>query len=56
MKIGDLVRYKSDRYNLGLGIVLGFDEQGDPLVHFQLVKGSKLGGVVYYSCNIKVVE
>lgn len=58
MKVGDLVRYKSrsDRYALGLGIVLNLDEHGDPLVHFPGVKSPKPGGILYYSINIEVVS
>ncbi len=56
MRVGDLVRYKSDRYVLGLGIVLGFDDTGDPFVYFPGVQGPKLGGILYYSSNIEVVN
>ena len=63
MKVGDLVLYKGfphsvtikgDPYNMGLGIVLGFDKDGDPLIHFQ--GKSARGGVVYYSDRIEVVN
>ena len=56
MKVGDLVRYRADLHDLGLGIVLGFDEDEDPLVHFQFAKSPKLGGVLYYSDNIRVIK
>ena len=58
MKVGDLVRYRSrsDRYALGLGIVLGFDENDDPLVHFPGIEDPKPGGILYYSINIEVVS
>jgi hypothetical protein len=56
--VGDLVtaRYRDDLYDLGLGIVLGFDEEGDPLIHFQFAKNPRLGGVLYYAHNVRVVK
>ena len=62
MKVGDLVLYasfphsKGDPFPLGLGIVLGFDEDGDPAIHFQREKRPADGGVVYYSDRIEVVN
>ena len=58
MKVGDLVRYRSrsDRYALGLGIVLGFDEHDDPFVLFPGIENPKPGGILYYSTNIEVVS
>jgi len=65
MKVGDLVLYtgfphsvtiKGDPFNMGFGIVLGFDEDGDPLIHFQGEKRPASGGVVYYSDRIEVVN
>ena len=62
MKVGDLVLYtgfpnsNGDPFPLGLGIVLGFDEVGDPAIHFQREKRPREGGVVYYSDRIEVVN
>ena len=65
MKVGDLVLYKGfpnsktikgDPFNMGLGIVLGFDEDGDPAIHFQCEKRPAHGGVVYYSDRVEVVN
>jgi len=56
MKVGDLVMYKGDLHGLGLGIVLGFDEDGDPAIHFQLANNPKSGGVLYYADNIEVIK
>jgi hypothetical protein len=66
MKVGDLVRYAGfprsqhgdgeHDLHLGLGIVLGFDEDGDPAIHFQREKIPLLGGVVYYLERIEVVN
>ena len=62
MKVGDLVLYTGfprgtdDPFPLGLGIVLGFDEDGDPAIHFQREKIPLLGGVVYYLERIEVVN
>ena len=56
MKVGDLVMYKNDLHGLGLGIVLDFDEDGDPAIYFQLDKNSRLGGVLYYLDNIEVIK
>lgn len=52
MKVGDLVRRK--RYaSLGLGIILGFDVEGDPIVYFQ-DRQRKLSS--FYSDDIEVVN
>ncbi len=52
MKVGDLVRRK--RYaSLGLGIVLGFDVEGDPIVYFQ---DRQRGYGSFYSDDIEVVS
>tara|TARA_R110000824_G_scaffold171379_9_gene348900 strand:+ start:97 stop:294 length:198 start_codon:yes stop_codon:yes gene_type:complete len=62
MKIGDLVIYKRDTPNdactrpMGVGIVLGFDEDGDPLVHFQDDDAPTVGGDAYFSTNIEVIN
>jgi len=62
MKVGDLVRYTGfphsagDPFDLGLGIVLGFDEEGDPAIYFQLEKNTELGGKFYYSKRIEVIS
>ena len=56
MKVGDLVMYRNDLHGLGLGIVLGFDDDGDPAIYFQLDKNPRLGGVLYYARNIKVIK
>ena len=62
MNIGDLVLYagfphsKGDPFPLGLGIVLGFDKDGDPIIHFQHEKRPAACGVVYYSDRIEVVN
>ncbi len=52
MKVGDLVRRK--RYaSLGLGIVLDFDADGDPVVYFQ---DRQCGSCAFYSDDIEVVN
>ena len=52
MKVGDLVRRK--RYaSLGLGVVLGFDEEGDPIVYFQ---DRQRGYNSFYSDDIEVIN
>ena len=52
MKVGDLVRRKGYA-SLGLGIVLGFDEEGDPIVYFQ---DRQRGYNSFYSDDIEVVN
>ena len=32
MKVGDLVKFKGLRNNLLLGVIVGFDKDGDPIV------------------------
>jgi len=62
VKIGDLVCYTGfphsagDPFELGLGIVLGFDKDGDPAIHFQFERRPKPGGLVYYSDRIEVIN
>jgi len=52
VKVGDLVRRK--RYaSLGLGIVLDFDVEGDPIVYFQ---NRQRGYHAFYSDDIEVVN
>jgi hypothetical protein len=48
--------YKNDLHGLGLGIVLGFDDDGDPAIYFQLEKNPRSGGVPYYADNIEVIK
>ena len=64
MKVGDLVRYNSspddpvmatDDYTLGLGIILGFDKDDDPLIHFFLDKTPTVGGDAFFSYNVEVI-
>ena len=52
MNVGDLVRRKSYA-NLGLGIILGFDEEGDPIVHFQ---DDQRAYGSFYSDDIEVIS
>jgi hypothetical protein len=52
VKVGDLVRRK--RYaSLGLGIVLDFDVEGDPIVYFQ---NRQRGYHAFYSDDLEVVN
>jgi len=52
MKVGDLVRRK--RYaSLGLGIILGFDMEGDPIIYF---KNRQRGYNAFYYDDIEVVN
>ena len=66
MNIGDLVGYRDDDGDnddpgdasfLGLGIVTGFDKDGDPVVWFQCdPAGQKEGGSAFYMHNIVVIN
>ena len=71
MKVGDLVRYNvstgsegwlsepptpDDPDALGLGIVLSFDEDGDPLIHFFLDKTPTAGGDAFFSYNVEIIS
>jgi hypothetical protein len=59
MNVGDLVRYIHDNYTadqLGLGIILGFDKDDDPLVYFSLDEYPETGGDAYFSRDIKVLN
>jgi len=52
MKVGDLVKYRDERVEdvdaLGLGIVLGFDADDDPLIHFYLDTTPTNGGDAFF--------
>jgi len=58
VKVGDLVRRKHPLFrrcyaSLGLGIILGFDVEGDPIVYFQ---DRQRGYGSFYSDDIEVVN
>jgi len=60
MKVGDLVAYKADSPehaddSLGLGIILGFDVDDDPLIHFFLDRTPSLGGDAFFSHDVEVL-
>jgi len=50
MKIGDLVKYQGDDDRPG--IVVGFDDDGDPIVHF-FYDGES---AAYFKRNIEVIS
>ena len=65
MNIGDLVRYSDedgdedprDPNFLGLGLVTGFDKDGDPIVWFRHDLASHGdGGTAFYTHNLRVIN
>jgi|TARA_R100000750_G_C2338895_1_gene93330 hypothetical protein len=50
MKIGDLVKYQGDDDRPG--IIMGFDEDGDPIVHFFYEESA----AAYLSDDIEVIS
>jgi len=65
VKVGDLVGYRDedghdvpgDASFLGLGIVTGFDKDGDPVVWFQCDPASqKEGGSAFFKRHIRVIN
>ena len=59
MKIGDLVCYRHDQDpvdQLGVGIILAFDDDDDPLIYFSLEENPAPGGDAYFSRDIKVLN
>ena len=59
MKIGDLVCYRHDQDpadQLGVGIILGFDKDDDPIILFSLDENPTPGGDPFFSHDIKVLN
>ena len=61
MRVGDLVAYKADSPDhaddsLGLGIILGFDGDDDPLIHFFLDRTPSPGGDAFFSYDVEVLS
>ncbi len=59
MKVGDLVCYIHDEDpadQLGVGVILGFDKDDDPLIHFFSDSTPSPGGDAFFSHDIKVLN
>ena len=58
MKVGDLVKYihHEHRETLGLGLVLGFDDDDDPLIHFCFDGTPSPGGDAFFSHDVEVIN
>jgi len=61
MKVGDLVAYKARRPEwaddtLGLGIILGFDEDHDPLIYFNLDSTPSPGGDAFFDYDVEILN
>jgi hypothetical protein len=62
-KLGDLVKYVSDTCSdpcsLGIGLLMGFDKDGDPIVWFQGDERHDqrdLHGSAFYAKDIEVIS
>jgi hypothetical protein len=54
MKVGDLVKYDGSRPGPCLGLVMGFDKDGDPIVEF--FDQQDMVSAAYYKSDIEVIN
>ena len=53
MKVGDLVKHIGKRTSESLGLIMDFDDEGDPIVEFY-VQDMESGA--YYTADVEVIS
>ena len=54
LKVGDLVKHNGKRTGAHLGLIVDFDEEGDPVVEFYVQWVQKARA--YYTADIEVIS
>ena len=53
MKVGDLVKHKGARTGEPLGLIMDFDDEGDPIVEFY---DARMESGAYYTADVEVIS